>query len=400
MPTAQAMTIQGIQVPAAVVDPQAFFANVRRQRFTQKSQGSIAGFGESDQFSLVQSGIIGAVDIRVTGTITVTLGVTPGTCATTNRWPYGLIKRAKLSANNMSNLINADGWMLRARELARTPGLTDRGISQSVNGATVTEGTLSYAEDSWGVGSGASGIASGTYDVQFSVRMPVAFDLELLGGALFAQTSATDLAFELDYANEADLFILASGATVTQNLKYFVDGVVFNIPRGPNGEIVIPDLSVFHSFVQSNATNLAEVQNEVTLAGQGVGKQLLGVFWRWYNGASNTNDTFTAVNDTNWGQLAWGYGGNEIPETYASGGVLAAENERNYGSDMGLAGIGVFDWASHWAFRDSIDMGSATQLRLFMTPTVTCNAGNVLEYGQEIIIPGTAAGAVGAASTV
>lgn len=396
MPTAQAMTIQGIQVPAAVVDPKAFFANVRRQRFTQNSKGSIAGFGESNQFSLVQSGIIGAVDIRVTGTITVTPG--SGTVSTTNRWPFGLLKRGKLSANNMSNLINAGGWSLRAREFARTPGLTDRGISQSVNGSTVTEGTLSMGEDSWGVGSGVSDIASGTYDVQFSLRMPVAFDLELLGGALFAQTSATDLAFELAWANQSDLFVLTGNAAVSQNLSYFTDGVVFNIPRGPGGEIVVPDLSVFHTFVESNSTNLAEVQNEILLAGQGVGKQLLAVFWRWYNGSSNTDDTFVPVNDTNFGQLAWGYGGNEIPESYASGGVLAAENERNYGSDFGAAGYGVFDWASHWIFRDSIDMGSATQLRLFITPSIAGVNGNTFEYAQEIIVPGTAAGSVGSAS--
>jgi hypothetical protein len=387
--TAQEMTVQGILVPKAVVDPKTFFANVRRQRFSELSQTAMAGLGASDPFSLKQSGIVGAIDFQFSGNVVVTPGT--GTVSSTPLWPYGLLRRFTLSANNMSNLINASGWMMRARELARVPGLTDRGVLRSVNGVQVQQGTLSLESESWGFGQNQTDIPSGTYDVEFSIRVPVAFDLELLGGALFAQTSATDLACEAFYELQSNLFTLTGDAAIDfSDLQVSSDAIVFNIPRGPNGEVVLPDLSVFHTFIQSSLPNLGNTENEVTLSGQGVGKQLLMVMFQlWNSGAP------LVVNEENYGQLAWGYGGNTIPEQYASGQVLRHTNEEDYGSDFGAQGIGVFDWASHWAFRDSIDMGAATQIRLFVTPIPTLASGNNIITAQEIIVPGTAAGSVG-----
>jgi hypothetical protein len=387
--TAQEMTVQGILVPKAVVDPKTFFANVRRQRFSELTQTVMAGPGSSDPFSLKQSGIVGAIDVQFSGSVIVTPGT--GTVSSTPLWPYGLLRRFTLSANNMSNLINASGWMMRARELARTPGLTDRGVIQKIAAGQVQQGTLSLASESWGFGQNVTDIASGTYDVEFSIRVPVAFDLELLGGALFAQTSATDLACEIFYEQLGNLFtITGNGAVSFSELQISADAVVFNIPRGPNGEVVLPDLSVFHTFIQSSQANLGNSENEVTLSGQGVGKQLLAVFFQTWNSGAPLE-----VNETNYGQLAWGYGGNTIPEQYATGQVLRHTNEEDYGSDFGAQGIGVFDWAQHWAFRDSIDMGSATQIRLFVTPLPTMMNGNSIITAQEIIVPGTAAGSVG-----
>jgi hypothetical protein len=395
------MTVQGIEVPKAVVDPKSFFANARRQRFTQASSGAFNGLGGADTFSLKQSGIIGAIDVRLFGSVVVAIGT--GTVASTSRWPYGLLKRAKVSANNMSNLVNAGGRFLKARELARNPGLTDRGVTRGIGAASpgtqVPQGTMSLNNEAWGIGQNVSAVPTATYNFDISVRLPIAFDLELLGGALFAQTSATDLIVELDYETLANLFTLTGNAAVTVNCAYFVDGVFFNIPRGPGGEIVLPDLSVFHTFVQSNNTTLATgVLTDVLLSGQGVGKQLLAVFWSLF-GNGNNNTPFP-VTDTNFGQLDWAYGGLEVPEIYPGGSTLAKENERNYGSDLAtLQGIGVFDWANHWAFRDSIDMGSATQLRMQIQAQQALTNGN-LEYAQEVIVPGTAAGTVGAASSV
>jgi len=388
------------------VDPKTFFANARRQRFIQGSSGTFNGLGGADTFSLKQSGIIACVDVRLYGTVVVAIGT--GTVATTSRWPYGLLKRAKLSANNMSNLINAGGRFLKARELARNPGLTDRGVVRGLGGASpgtqVTQGTLSLNGENWGLGQNVTAVPTATYPFDITIRMPIAFDNELLGGALFAQTSATDIVLELDYETLANLFTLTGNATVAVNCAYFVDGIFFNIPRGPNGEIVLPDLSVFHTFVQSNNTTLATgVLTDVLLSGQGVGKQLLAVFWSMF-GNGNANTPFP-LTDTNFGQVDWAYGGLEVPEVYPGGfanatnHLLAKENERNYGADLATyQGIGVFDFANHWAFRDSVDMGSATQLRMQLTALGTLTSGN-LEYAQEIIVPGTAAGTVGAMSS-
>jgi hypothetical protein len=389
----QAQVIQGILVPNAVIDPPTFFANTRRQRFTQAAVSSWNGIGGADQFSLRQAGIIAAVDIRLYGSLVVTLN--GGTCATTSRWPYGILKRGKLSANNISQLMNCGGWFYKARELARTPGLTDRGVTRGSGGASpgtqINQGTLSLDNESWGVGQNVTAIPGGTYTVDLTFRMPVAWDLELLGGALFAQTSATDLAFELDYALASDLFVLTGSATAVLSLTYAVDGVVFTIPRGPGGEVVLPDLSVFHTFVQSNATGLGQTENEVDLAGQGVGKQLLACYFDFWTGATSPGSPLV-LNDTNYGAMSWGYGGNQRPEKFPGGTGMAYENERTYGSALSVQGIGCWDWASHWAFRDSIDMGSATQIALFTTLQALPSTYQLFEYAQEIIVPGTAAG--------
>lgn len=398
MAQAGSQVIQGILTPNAVVDPPAFFANTRRQRFTQAPSSSFNGLGGVDQFSLRQSGIIAAVDIRLAGTLTVTPG--SGTVATTSRWPYGVLKRGKLSANNIAQLQNAGGWYFKAREFARTPGLTDRGVirgsGSSSPGTQIQQGTLSLANESWGVGQNVSAIASGSYAVDITMRMPVAWDMELLGGALFAQTSATDLAFELDYATLADLFTLTGNAAVSLSLTYTVDGIVFDIPRGPNGEVVLPDLSVFHTFVQTNKAGLGQTENEIVLSGQGVGKQLLATYWAWWQGSASPGSPWV-LNDTNYGALSWGYGGNQRPEKFPGGSGMAYENERNYGTWLANQGIGVWDWATFWAFRDSIDMGSATNIALYVTANNLPSSFQQFEYAQEIIVPGAAAGQVGVA---
>src|SRR4051794_31462839 len=95
--------MQGIEVPATSVNPQAFFRATRRLSFQMKG-GSYAGLGNTDNVPILQTGIISGVTIRFIGSLVVTLG--GGTCATTKRWPYDLIRAVRLSANAQSNLVN------------------------------------------------------------------------------------------------------------------------------------------------------------------------------------------------------------------------------------------------------------------------------------------------------
>lgn len=381
----QTLTMQGIEVPSASVNPQLFMQATRRLRFAQASVAQIQGFGQTDTFVIKQTGIISAIDITVKGTITVTLGATPGTCASTARWPFDLIQRARLSANGQSNLINCSGAKLRVHEFMAIGDTSDRGIPQSIGDATVYQGTLSQNSDEWGVGQSQTAIASGTYDVSFTVRMPVAFDQTKLTGAIFAQTASTALQVDIDWAPEASLFTLASGATVVQNLSCTLGGVVYSIPES-NGQIIVPDLSVFHSLVQNNDFTLGSgAESELTLQGQGVGRQLMRTYWQVWNG--NAPQVPLVLNDTNFGSIGWRYGGNDTPEIYENGRVLRAIQEKLYDTDIGLQGFAALDWASQWAFRDSIDEGTATNLRL----VITCNAATTsprTEIVQETIFSG------------
>ena len=60
---------------------------------------------------------------------------------------------------------------------------------------------------------------------------------------------------------------------------------MFTIPSDGQGGMFLPNLSAFHSYIASRAPNsIAVGNNEITLAGQGVGRQLMRILWRTQNG--------------------------------------------------------------------------------------------------------------------
>jgi hypothetical protein len=384
------LSMQGILVPESSVNPEAFFAATRRNTFQQKG-GTYAGLGQSDQIKVLEVGIISGLNIKFSGSLVVTLG--GGTCATTARWPYDLIKAARLSANGQSNLINCSGWKLKQRDIMGRGDLSDRGVARGIGGASPgtsrTQGTLSLANEDWGVGQNVTAIPSATYAVELEWFVPVAFDQLNLLGAIFAQTSSTDLVLTLDWATSADLFVLTGAATAVLTGTFIVEGTSYSIPQAPNGDVIVPDLSVFHSVIQTRYTALQVGENEVRLSGQGVGRQLLRVWWQLWNGSTPAP---LPINTTNFGRIGWRYGGNDTPEIFADGKSLSYMNERTFNSDLSTyAGVGVLDWCHENAFRDSIDEGAATELRLLVNVqagvTLTSPA---LEYVQETAFAGAA----------
>jgi hypothetical protein len=351
--------MQGIAVPASSVNPNEFFARTRRRVQLENSK-AFAGLGQQDNFELKKTDILAGIYIRFDGSVTSTPG--GGTVATTARWPYDLIKQIRFTANGQSNIINVSGAKLKAREFMAKADLTDRGVSQSVNGATVTQGTLSQGCESWGVGSRATAIANGTYDVDLAWFVPIAEDQVDLAGAIFAATSSTDLTVSIDWATAADLFVTTGGGVgaVTGNVQ--VTALRYSIPLGADGQIVVPDLSVFHSLIQTRHTNLANGENELRMIGQGSGKPLLRTFTQLWNGAGA--GVPVQVNEDNFGKLAWRFGGNETPDEYADGQVLRYFNERAYNTDIGaIHGFFAHDFALENAFRDAVDLGTTSEWR-------------------------------------
>jgi hypothetical protein len=389
----QTMTnLQGIVVPSSSVNAQAFFAATRRLIVPVKTQ-AYAGLGNSDNISMLQTGILGGISIKFSGTLTVALPT--GTCASTMRWPYDLFKAVRFSANGQANLINCSGWHLKLRDIMARGDLNDRGVSRGIGGAspgtTVTQGTLSLNNESWGVGQNVSAIPAATYPVELNLFVPVAYDQLNLLGAIFAQTSATDLNLAIDWAAVSDLFTLTGTATAGLTGTIVVEPVLYSIPQGPNGDVIVPDLSVFHSIIQTRNNSIANGDNEIRLAGQGVGRQLLRLWWRTFSG---TVPVALPVNATNYGQCGWRFGSNDTPEVFTDGRHLAYFNERMLGADIASQeGFGLLDWASEHAFRDSIDEGAATELRLLVNiPAGVSLTSPFLEYTQETVF----AGAVGA----
>lgn len=382
--TAPTQVMQGIVVPASSVDPVEFFKRTRRLTFPFVNGKSYAGLGSTDTFSLLQTGIVAGIVIRMIGSVTTAAG--NGAVGTTGRWPYDLAKKIRVAANGQSNLINCSGWKLRARDMMATENMTDHGVAQSISGTTVTTGSLALASESWGVGQLASAISDGTRNFDLQLYVPIAWNRRELVGAIFAQTASTDLTLQIDWANSSDLFTLTGTATATVACTLQVEAVAFSIPE-VNGQIVIPDLSVFHGLIENRVVIAGTGDQETKLVGQGVGRQLMRLFWQTWNGATTAP---LQLIDTNYGQCLWRFGGNDTPETYPTARSLREQTERIFGSDLGgPQGFGVFDFAADSAFRDSIDEGAATELRFLVNIANGVSLANCgLEYVQETIFSG------------
>lgn len=382
--------MQGIEVPASSVDMAGFMAKTRRQTFQFRPQ-AWGGFGNTDVLPITQTGIISGVHLHFSGSLVVNIGT--GTVATTARWPYDLFRYIRLSANGQSNLINASGWKLKARDVMARGDLTDRGVPNNSGGASPgtarTQGTLSLASESWGVGQNVSAVPSGTYQVDLVFFIPIAMDQVSLIGAIFAQTSATELQIACQYGLLSDLFTLTGNATVTLTGSLTPMAIVYDIPQSPTGDVIIPDLSQFHSLIETRYAPLANGANEITLVGQGVGRTLLRMFGQVWNGAAPQAPL--PVTSANFAEFALRYGGNITPEDWVTGLDKRIDDERRYSSDIGgLQGFFAFDWVQENAFRDAIDEGSASQLRwLLNIPNAVSLTNAGLEYVQETLFAGS-----------
>lgn len=395
MPSAVAqqgvISMQGVQVPASAINPSAFFAATRRQNLLFRTLSSYAGPGSTDLIPVLQTGIISNVRLRVYGSVVVTPG--SGTVATTAQWPYNLPRAVRFTANGMSNLINCSGTALKLLSKCNRAPVDDRGVSNYIGGASpgtaVTQGTLAQASEVWGIGSQVTGIGAGTYNFDLVFEVPVAYDPVTLMGAVFAQTQSTDLELAIDWNTSGALFALTGNAAVTLNVSATVEGTVFTIPS-VNGGIVLPNLSAFHSVTESRAPNaISNGANEITLAGQGMGRQLMRLAFRTFSGAPPAP---LVMNDTNYQQVYWRFGGNTTPEQFADGKMLRHFDELLYNTDPGVWGYGVFDFSSLWAQRDSIDEGSVTQLRFGYTiPAAITLTSPYAEYVQQVIVAGAVA---------
>ncbi|NUR04300.1 MAG: hypothetical protein HOY79_49705 [Streptomyces sp.] len=375
--------MQGVSVPATSVRPKEFFARTRRHTVTEANR-AWNGLGGQDVFELKKADILDRLYLRVYGSVTSTPGT--GTVATTRRWPYDLARQIRFTANGASNLINANGSVLVAREFTASPDRDDRGVPQSIGGATVTQGTMSKSCEAWGVGSGQTAIAAGTYNFDFSIPIPVAENGVDLAGAIYCASSSTDLTLMVDWESATNMFTLTGNGAVSMTATVELTSVRYSIPMGADGQIVVPDLSVFHSIVKTATGTLSNGQNETRLVGQGAGKTLLRVLFRTLNGAQATAVPLV-VNAANYGEQGIRFSANETPDDYFDGQVLRYINERAYNSDLGMNwGYAVHDFAAENAFRDAIDMGTTSELRLLTT--IQGAVGLVtpsFEYTQETI---------------
>jgi len=383
------VNLQGTFVPQATIDPTGFMA-ATDQLTTQTKVEAFPGFGGQTDIVMPQVGIISAVVLNFTGSLVVTPG--GGSVASTARWPYDLFRRVQFTANGQTNLLNASGWEYRVREFMSRGDLNDRGVERGIGGAspgtTRRQGTLSLATEDWGVGCNVSAIAGATYPVYLSIVLPIAVDQVTMTGSIFAQTAATDLSIKINWATQADLFTLAGGGTAALTGSLSVTPIAYAIPSDGAGGILIPDLSVFHSLVSTKYGPVQNGDNEVRVLGQGQGKTLGRIFFRTWNGATPAP---LAMNDTNFGSIAWRYGLNDTPRVHPNGRAIAYSNERLYSVDIAsLHGFACIDFMHENALRDMVDLTTATEARLVVNIAqgVSVSASAAIEYCQELLFMG------------
>jgi hypothetical protein len=381
--------MQGIAVPAESVDPEQFFQKTRRHISPEKNV-TYGGGGQTAVVELRKADILSAITLRFVGTLTVTGGTTNSTAA----WPLG-IAGVRFTANGQSNLINtgqasaSGGGLehLRARDYMKRADLTDRGVTQTIGGTSRSNGTLSLASESWGVPSAGAAIAAGTYNVDLTFSIPVSEDEKDLVGAIFLQTSTSDLTLNIDETPIGQLFYGGTATAVTLTGAWQVSTTKFSIPVGANGQIVVPNLNVFHSLIASRVGNgIANGENEQRIVGQGAGKQLLRIYGRVVNGATTASAPLP-MTSTNFGPLAWRFGNNETPDTFTDGSTMRADMERRYNTDVGgIRGYFCHDFAHENVFRDTVDMGTTAELRLLTTIQQGVTLTNpALEYITESV---------------
>ncbi|HEY8740216.1 MAG TPA: hypothetical protein VIN56_06465, partial [Candidatus Dormibacteraeota bacterium] len=225
-----------------------------------------------------------------------------------------------------------------------------------------------------------------TYPIELEWFVPVAEDMADLAGAIFLATSTADLTLTLDYENQANLFTLVGNGTAALTGNVSTTSIKYSVPLGPDGEIVVPNLNVFHSLIQSRTTSIQNGENEVRLVGQGAGKSLLRCYYQTWNGAAAANAPLK-MNAANYGKQSYRFGNNETPDEFIDGTLLRQWNEDTFGSDLGgLWGFGVHDFAAENAFRDVLDMGAAGELRIVSTvQSGVTLASQALEYVTETI---------------
>jgi hypothetical protein len=156
---------------------------------------------------------------------------------------------------------------------------------------------------------------------------------------------------------------------------------------GASGQIVVPNLSMFHSIIASRVgAGIATGENEHRLIGQGAGKALLRVWGRVVNGATTASAPLP-MNSTNFGNLAWRFGNNETPDAFLDGATMRSDMERRYNADLGgIYGYFCHDFAHENVFRDTVDMGTAAELRIITTiQSGVTLASPALEYLTETV---------------
>lgn len=347
-----AETLSNVPAQQFVVDPASFFQMTKKNVTTPKTLAP--GAGATGGVQLLQTGVVSKLLITFVGTVTVATAA----ATTSDQWPYNLLKFFKLSANGANDLWSCDGIDLHTLRFCRYPAYVER---------------VDAFPDVVG---GGGNVAVGTYTLSLTWEVPIAMDDTSLIGALYAQSSATNLQVTISQAANADLFS-ANPGNVTIAGTWFVTETFFDVPYNADGALVIPDLSRLHGFnsVDVPITNTGETRIPL-IRSQGQLSRLFTSVRR--SAAARLSALPNAAATAKLEALRLEYGGNQRPLVFDPAALLLSVNNMHYGATAPYDRL-VFDFVKENPPRDIILMGGVTELAVVprVGSGVTVSGGTV-----------------------
>ena len=375
MPTGTgAVNLRNLPSTKYAINPPLFNALTSRV-FFDPINFSLPTFGNYVQNQLLQVGIVGAINLIVTGTITTT-GATV-TIAPTARWPWDLIS-VQVSGNGQNNFISCQGWDLYLRLLASNKAYVDS-VSQFPSSSSASPFNTAAA-------------------VAFTLvyRIPIAMDDTTLIGALYAQSESTNLTYRIQTGASADLFNITAG-TVSISATVYLEEEIYEIPYDPQhaDTLIIPDLTVLHGLVAND--NAVASQTTVDTQLFRINGQMERLFF--YTVDKSTADiAFTPTATYNYAQLI--YGSNQTPYGFNPMTFLRWRNNRDYRvipqrsayNVAGTATAGVIrdgiytlDFVTDNPARDQVLLEGITNLRLRTNYSSAPTGGSYVHFVQETL---------------
>lgn len=316
-------------------------------------------YGNYTQNQLLQVGIVGSINLVVSGTITT---ATSPSITPTAHWPWNLIS-VQVSGNGQNNFINCDGWDLYARLLASNRAYVDQTSFYPSNPAAAPFNT------------------AGTANFQLCYKIPIAMDDTTLVGALYAQSEATNLTYKISTRAQSDLFNISAG-TCTISATVYLEEEIFEVPYHPQhpDTLVIPDLTVLHGFVANDNA----VASQTTLDTQlfRINGQMERLFYYTVD-KSSANIIYSLPSTYTQSQLI--YGSNQNPYTFNPMTFQLWRNNRDY--RLNLPNIGVFclDFVADNPARDTVLLEGVTNLRLRTQYGSAPTGGSYVHFVQETL---------------
>lgn len=359
MPTGTgAIAIRNLPVTKYAINPGLFNQLTERVVF-DPINFALPASGNYVNTQLLQVGIVGSINIIVSGTITTT-GTTV-TVVPTAHYPWDLIS-VQVSGNGQNNFIQCSGWDLTDRLRAASRAYVD-GISSfpAVGASPFTA---------------AAAVAFKLY-----YKIPIAMDDTTLVGALYAQSEATNLVLKISRAVDADIFDVDAGTLAVTGTIY-IEEEIFSVPYNPKDstELIIPDLTVLHGLVSNDNA----VASQTTLDTQlfRINGQLERLFYQTWDLSTADEPALTATATYLQTQLI--YGSNQNPYTFNPMEFQKFRNNRDY-RVVFPDGRFVLDFVADNPARDLVLLEGVTNLRLRTQYSSAPTGGSFVHFVQETL---------------